>query len=285
MVGSAACLWGTFSLFFKNAERIAEAEGHSVGPATESFVFFLIVLILLGPRSLKKKPIEAPTREAWIWLAFFSIADAANVLLYFAAMQHTSIAIAVLSHYIAPVFLALLAPVVLREPKMRGTWSAVFGALLGLTLLLEPHKATENTSWIGALMGAGSALLFAGAMMSMKRLGQWFHSDQVLCLHYPGALLVLFLAIPEGELAMGWKAWGLLSLAGLLPGTLGGLLFVEGIRRLPASRAGILTLLEPVVAVSLGLLVWGESPGILAAVGALIILGAAYRVMTLGESS
>jgi drug/metabolite transporter (DMT)-like permease len=286
MVAGAAALWGTFSLFFRNAERITAEAGGTLSPATESFVFFGVVLVLLGPTSLMKKPQKKPTREAWIWLAFFSIADAVNVLFYFAAMQKTTVAIAVLTHYLAPVFLALLAPRLLKEPRSAGTWTSVAVALVGLALLLEPHRDHAGASWTGALLGTGSAILFAGAMMSVKRLGEWFSSAQVLTLHYPGALLVLYYFIPSGELmSLGKEAWGLLVLCGVLPGTIAGLLFVEGFRRLPASRAGVLTLIEPVVAVLVGLVIWNETPGPIAFLGGAIVLGAAYRVIRAGSTA
>lgn len=279
MVASAATLWGTFSIFFRNAERLVEADGGTLGPATQSFFFFGVVLVVLGPTALKKKALKRPTRVAWTWLILFSIADAVNVLCYFAAMQRTTVAIAVLTHYLAPILVALTAPWLLKENSQKGVWTAAIFAFFGLVLLLEPHKASGETSLIGALLGVGSAVLFAGAMMSMKRLGEWFSSDQVLCLHYPLGLLILYLAIPDGELVMGWKPFALLVACGLLPGTIGGLLFVEGMRRLPASRAGILTLIEPLVAVGVSIWLWQERPGPIALLGAFVILGAAYRVM------
>lgn len=279
MVAAAASMWGTFSIFFRNAERLVEAEGGSLGPATQSFFFFGVVLVVLGPLALKKKPLKRPTRTAWIWLVFFSIADAVNVLCYFAAMQRTTVAIAVLTHYLAPILVALSAPWLLKEPAQRGLWSSALFAFFGLVLLLEPHQAPGEASMLGALLGVSSAVLFAGAMMSMKRLGEWFSSDQVLCLHYPLGLVILYWAIPNGELSMGWKPLALLIACGLLPGTIGGLLFVEGMRRLPASRAGILTLIEPLVAVAVSIWLWHERPGPIALLGAVIILIAAYRVM------
>jgi RarD protein len=284
MVVGAASLWGTLSLFFRNAERLAAAEGATLSPATESFVFFGVVLVLLGPVSLRERPTAPPSRAAWLWLAFFSVADAGNVLLYFGAMQKTSVAVAVLSHYLAPVFVALLAPLVLSEPRRAGTWSAVGVALLGLVLLLGPTRDGGSAPILGATLGACSALLFAGAMMSMKRLGSWFTASQILCLHYPVALLIFFFFIPQGELAsLGAKSWTLLILCGLIPGTAGGLLFVEGMRRLPASRAGILTLIEPLVAVLIGALAWHERPGLMAFFGGSIVLLAAHRVFAMGD--
>ncbi len=281
MVASAAALWGTFSLFFRSAEHAANEAGQTLGSATESFVFFLVVLVALAPTALRKRPLKTPTREALLWLLFFTVADAVNVLAYFSAMQMTSIAVSVVTHYSAPLFVALLSPLLLKEPKTKGLWPALTVATLGLVLLVEPYKANSENSAGGALMGLLSGVLFAFVMMSMKRLGSFFSSDQILVLHYPGALLILYFFIPEGQLThLPLSAWVLLILAGALPGVLGGLLFVEGIRHLTASRAGILTLIEPVVAGLLAIFVWNERPGALAYFGAGLVLFSAYRVIT-----
>lgn len=281
MVTGAASLWGTFSIFFRNAERIATEQGQHLSSATESFVFFGVVFVLLGPASLKKTSRPERPPAAYGWLLFFSIADALNVLLFFAAMQKTTVAVAVLTHYLAPVFVAVLAPILLRESKPAGIWPTVAAALFGLTLLLEPHRSQGEMSFVGAAFGSASALLFAGAILSMKRLGEWFSTTQILVWHYPCALLLLYCFIPSGELfTLSKEVLGILLLCGLLPGALGGFLFVEGVRRLPASRAGVLSLMEPLVAVVVGILVWGERPGLIAYLGGLIVLLAAYRVMT-----
>lgn len=286
MVASAAALWGTFSLFFRPAQRMVEERGGHLSAATESFVFFGVVFLILAPRSLSRQTLSPPTARAWAWMALFSIADALNLLLYFGAMHRTTVAIAVLSHYLQPVIVAVLSPWVMQEARRRGVgWTATL-AVVGLALLLEPHTLFDPTSAddtsqpiLGAAMGAGSAVLFAAVMFSIKKLGSWFSSNQILTLHSPGALLILYLFVPPGELDMGIDAWVILILAGLLPGTLGGYLFVEGVRHLPPSRAGILTLLEPVVALIIGVVFWHERPGLVALLGAMIILFSAYRVL------
>ena len=289
MVAGAASLWGSFSIFFRPAEKLVAENGGHLSAATESFCFFLVVFVALSPRAFSERTHARPTRAAWMWMAAFSIADALNLLLYFGAMQRTTVAVAVLTHYLQPVIVALLSPWVMREKPQKGMgWTAVL-AVLGLSLLLEPHQlwarshgngaAGTTAHLLGAAMGAMSAVLFAGVMFSIKRLGQWFSSLQILCLHYPGALLLLYLFIPEGELIMSWQPLLILLLAGLIPGTIGGYLFVEGVRHLSPSRAGILTLLEPVFAVAVGTVLWGERPGVLAFGGASIILFSAYRVL------
>jgi drug/metabolite transporter (DMT)-like permease len=285
MVTGAASLWGTFSLFFRPAEKLVEEAGGHLSAATECFILLWIVFVVLSPSSLLRKPQVTPPKSALFWLFLFSVADALNVLLYFGAMQRTSVAVAVLTHYLQPVIVALLSPWVMREARQRGTGWAALGAVIGLALLLDPvhllsaPDSDHHQPVLGATMGALSAVLFATVVFSIKKLSAWFSSNQIQCLHFPGALLILYAFIPPGEFSMGYKPAGLLLLAGLIPGTLGGYLFVEGLRHLRPSTAGILTLLEPIVALLVGILFWKEHPSAIAFVGASVILFSAYQVL------
>ena len=103
-IALASCTWGTWSLFF----RPAEARG-GVTPALEAFVVLGTILVATAPLALRDRlPGPRPVR-AWALLAAQGGFDAINALLFFAAMQKTSLAIAVLTHYLAPVLVAHLA--------------------------------------------------------------------------------------------------------------------------------------------------------------------------------
>ena len=71
-----------------------------------------------------------------------------------------------------------------------------------------------------------------------------------------------------------------LAVASIGPGALAGLAFVWGLRRMPAAHASTLTLLEPLVAVVLGAVVFGEALGLRALAGGALILAGALTVMT-----
>src|SRR5690606_3603621 len=91
------------------------------------------------------------------------------------------------------------------------------------------------------------------------------------------ALLLLPFAAPHLR-AIEAHDLGLLALAGLLPGTLSTFLFVDGLRRIGSARAAVLSLLEPMVAVLVGWLVWQEPLAPVGALGAAMVLGAALFV-------
>ena len=115
MVAVAATGWGLWSLFFRPAEAISV-----VHPALQALIVFGaqgIVTLPAGLRGIAK----ARPKSAWVAVAYLGVGDALNAALFFAAMQKSSLAVAVLSHYLAPVFVALAAPRVLGETPRSGT--------------------------------------------------------------------------------------------------------------------------------------------------------------------
>jgi drug/metabolite transporter (DMT)-like permease len=92
MVGGAASAWDTWGLFFRSAEAFGP-----IRPAVEAFLVFLASLIVLVPLALRRRSRQARPLRAWGGVLFIGCGDAANALLFFWAMQKTTLAVAVLS--------------------------------------------------------------------------------------------------------------------------------------------------------------------------------------------
>ncbi len=273
MVAVAATGWGLWSLFFRPAEAISV-----VHPALQALIVFGaqgIVTLPAGLRGIAK----ARPKSAWVAVAYLGVGDALNAALFFAAMQKSSLAVAVLSHYLAPVFVALAAPRVLGETPRSGTLLALGAALVGLVLLMQPWDAQGQRMWLGAALGAGSAVFYAINVLVTKRVQRHFLPSELLFFHVPTALLCLVLLLPRASYAIAPAAFAWVFAGALLLGALGGILFLAGLARVDATRASVLTLLEPVSAVGIGALVWGERLDWLSALGAVIVLSALARVL------
>lgn len=275
MVGSAACLWGTWSLFF----RPAEAYG-GVTPALETFVVFGVVFLISIPFALVERPGLPRPRGAWALLGLSGVLDALNALFFFWAMQTTTLAVAVLTHYLAPILVASLAPWLAGERVTRRTFGAIAIALSGLCVLLEPWRGGTEGVGRGAAFGVLSAVFFASSLLTLKRVGRHFGPAEVLAWHMPTALITLAFFLPSHPFAISSSALAWLVIGGLGPGALAGVLFFRGLARLEASRASVLMLLEPLTAVLVGVVVWKELFGPLSAIGAGLVLFAAYRVLS-----
>ena len=273
LVAIAAVGWGTWPLILRHAPMPA---------ALQSAVLMLVLTLASLPVMLRDRVRVKPTRAQWAGVAWLGIGDALNVILFFAAYQRTTVAIAVLTHYLTPIFVALLAPLVLSEKAGPRTFAAVGVAFVGLVLLLQPWGAGLGPNELaGAALGAGSAVFYASNVLVNKRLVRAFSGSELMFFHGLVATPLLFALVPPAQYALVSRDALWVVVGGSLgPGALGGLLFVWGLRRIPASQASVLTLLEPFVAVVLAAAVMGQTVGALALVGGALILAGAVLVVT-----
>jgi drug/metabolite transporter (DMT)-like permease len=277
LVALAASCWGTWPLFLRHAETQGPLD-----PAVESAIAMTVLTLVSAPFCFWDRVRARPRPSQWLGVAWLGFADAMNIVLFFRAYQTTSVAVAVMTHYLAPLFVAVFAPLVLRERLTRRTLGAVGLSFFGLLLLLSPHASEgARADGLGALLGAASAAFYASNVIVNKRITPVFSGSELSFYHGLVATPVLLFLVPRGG-ASGLSAHTIVVLlaGSLIAGAMGGLMFVWGLRRVEATRASNLTFLEPLVAV---LLAWaflheGLTPW-KAVGGALILLGAALVVV------
>jgi drug/metabolite transporter (DMT)-like permease len=273
LVAAAATGWGTWPLILRHAEMPA---------ALQSAVMMTVLMAVSFPLMRRDRvPVRARPVH-WLGVGWLGVADALNVVLFFAAYQRTSVAIAVLTHYLTPVFVALTAPLVLRERPQARTFVSVAVSFAGLLLLLQPwDERLGPGDLLGAALGAGSAVFYASNVLVNKRLAHVFSASELMFFHGFVAVPFLWAMVPTGALAEAPAASLAVVVAGALgPGALGGLTFVWGLRRIAASHASVLTLLEPFVAVATAALFLGQKLSSGQILGGLCILTGAVVVVT-----
>ena len=273
LVASAAIGWGTWPLILRHAQMPA---------ALQAVIIMIMYMVCSFPLMLKDRVRERASLVHWLGVGWLGIADALNIQLFFAAYQRTSVAIAVLTHYLTPIFVALAAPIFLRERAHARTSVAVTVAFGGLVLLLEPWKGgLTSGDLVGAALGAGSAVFYASNVLVNKRLAPVFSGSELMFFHGFVAIPFLLAMVPAGALSTTpTSALVVLVIAAVGPGVLGGLFFVWGLRRIAASHASILTLLEPFVAVVVAALFLHQPVGAPQILGGLLILTGATLVVT-----
>jgi drug/metabolite transporter (DMT)-like permease len=273
LIALAATGWGLWPLILKHAPMPAELS---------AAMMMLILTVASFPIMLRDRIEVRATAVDWIGIAWLGVADSANVGLFFAAYQRTTVAIAVLTHYLTPIFVALAAPLFLGERPRARTGVAVVVSFTGLVLLLEPWSADlSRTDLVGALLGAGSAVFYASNVLVNKRLAHVFSGSELMFFHGFIGVPLLWAFVPHGAFAAApMQSLAIVAAASVGIGTICGLMFVWGLRRVVASHASILTLLEPFVAVVIAVLFMGQRMGLLAVVGGGLILVAALLVVT-----
>jgi len=276
-VALAACAWGTWGLVVRHTDAIG-----NMPTALESTLVMAVITVVTGVFSLRGR---VPGRAPWsarAWVAWLGVSDALNILLFFAAYKLT-IAVSVLTHYLTPIFVAVAAPLVLRERMTARTAAAIATSFAGLALMLAPSSGGAGSAavWTSAMLGAGSAVFYASNVIVNKFVAAHFSAGETMFWH--GVVGTLFLAAcvpPSAWSAVDPRAAGFLAVATVVPGALAGLAFVWGLRRMPAAHASTLTLLEPLVSILLGAALLGERLGARAVGGGGLILVGAVVVMS-----
>ena len=267
MVAAAAASGGTWSLFLYPTGLPAQV--------TTPIVFAVMGLVA-WPLALRD-PAPVWDRTTLALLAGNAAFDALNVITFFAALDTTTVAIAVITHYLAPILIALAAPRI-DGTVARGARLAAVVALCGLAIVMEPWHAPSSGVMLGAALGLGSAVCYAGNVFVVRRLAARIGAARAVAYHsLIAAVLVAPFAI--GKLgAVTLEDLARLATGGATIGAISGIVFVAGLARIGSSRTAVLTFAEPLVAVAIGALVWGQALHPLAAIGGVLVLASGLHV-------
>jgi len=267
LVAIAAASWGTWSLFLRPSGLPA---------SVTSPLLFAVMGVVTLPFALRE-PRARWDRELVLLVAANAACDAVNVVAFFAAIAKTTIAIAVLTHYAAPILVALAAPRI-DGVVVRGARLAALVALAGLAIVMEPWHDVAPDAVIGAALGSISAVAYAGNVFVVRRLATRIGAVRQMSYHSLVAAAVL---APIGASALATVSAGDAALVAAGSATIGaaaGVAFAAGLSRIGSARAAVLAFAEPLVAVGVGALVWHEPLHPLAAVGGALVIAAGIRV-------
>jgi drug/metabolite transporter (DMT)-like permease len=194
------------------------------------------------------------------------------VICYFVSVQRLPIGDAVLIQYSHPVFVAVLAPIVLREKTGRGHWLWVTAAFSGVWLVVG--AGFGGGDWTRALVGLTGALLSGVAYMTVRDLAR---TDN------PWTILVWFSIV----MAPVSAAHALLSGVSLLPssfaesgghlamiaaGLVGQFTLTQGLVRAGAARATAVSMSGPVFGLLLDFLIDGRVPAWTSVLGTAVVV-------------
>jgi len=219
-------------------------------------------------------------------LALLGAVQGAHWLLFFLAVKHGSVALAVLTFYAAPLVLAVAAPLVLPE-----RWSApVLGAAtigaVGIALIALGGSDGEAPAWAVAA-GLGSAATYAALVVLSKRLLLAETPPLTVAFWdcFVGALVVApVLLLADRILPTGAGEWGAVLALGIVLTGISTLVYVVLLRHVSAQAAGVLTFLEPVAGVLLAWALVSEEPGGWTLAGGALVLAAGLAVVLLEPS-
>ena len=217
-------------------------------------------------------------RRGWTWrTVVVGFAYAATTLLYVQANKHTTAASAIFLQSTSPLFILLLAPLLLGEHATRRdiVQMAVMGAGLGLFFLgMDRPSATAPNPALGNLLAAICAVTWAFTVMGYRWLAARGASVAAAAVsgNITAAIFALVMAQP---LSAGRPAdWAVVVFLGVCQLGIPYLFLARAVPQVRALEVGLFLLIEPVLNPIWAWLVHGETPGPATLVGGAVILGA-----------
>ena len=291
MAAAAATLWAVNGVVSKvmlsagiSSLRLAQVR------STGAFVGLVLIVLVTAPSRLRASPRELP------YLAAFGICGLAFVQwLYFLAIHRLAIGVALLIQYLAPLLVALWARFGLHEPVRRRIWVALALALVGLGLIVDVRHGT-SLSAIGVAFAFAAAITYALYILLAEHALSG--RDAVSLLAWGFGFAALFWAaiapwwsfpahlVAADTSLLGHLAdrhlpvWALMTWMVVLGTIVPFFLLVSALRHLPATRVGIIAMVEPVVATVVAWAWLGESLAAEQLAGAAVVLAAIVLAQT-----
>ena len=237
-------------------------------------VLFLLLVMRLRGDGMDR----AAVRRKLPLLCLSGAAIGVNWILLFEAYNYTSVATATLCYYLAPMFVILASPLVLREKLTLRKLACVSAALLGMVFVSGVLEASGGAGLKGVLLGLGAAVLYASVVLMNKQLGDVPAYDRTIVqLGSSAAVLLPYVLLVE-EVSIEAFTPGVIALllvVGIVHTGIAYALYFGSLMQLKAQTAAILSSIDPVVAVLLSALVLREHMSLLSGLGAVLVLGAA----------
>jgi RarD protein len=277
MIAGAAVLWGTVGVFLRWVDLPGQ-EYFVVFMRAIISVCFLTVVIYAGNKKDQLRPGKHP-----FLLLVSGVLLTFHWVMFLKALNNLSIGDAEFITYLAPVLVALLAPLLLQERLEGTTVMALLLALGGMYLISLTGQAGE-TAWNGAgiFYALIAAVTYAFLLIILKRLRE---DTPTLTISFyqtaiNAALLLPFCAFRYFPVST--RGWASLIILGTVHTALAGLVYVYAVKKVKAQHVGIIAYLEPLSAVVFGSIFLGEHPGWQDLVGGLLIIAAGAIVLRRG---
>ena len=223
----------------------------------------------------QKIPLGKIRREVPLLLAS-GVAMGFNWILLFEAYKYTTVSVATLSYYFAPVIVTAVSPILFRE-RLTGKQLLCFAmSTLGLVMITGVGDLGGGSHLVGILFGLGAAVLYASVVLLNKFIRNVAGIHRTF-LQFLAAILVLipYVALTGGVTlgAMTGSGWANLLIVGLVHTGITYCMYFSSLQELPGQKSAILSYIDPLVAVVVSVAVLKESMTLWQIVGGVLILG------------
>jgi drug/metabolite transporter (DMT)-like permease len=252
---------------------------------------FVTAGLVLGAVFARRRPLAGVRRPGIpVRLLVMGLVDSLTLLLFFVALRDTNVSIGMFLEFMAPVWVAIVAPRIFRGRTEPVVYVALGIALVGLATILWPTISgqTVHVSALGLVAGTVSGLGYAAFQIIVKDLTNRGVGAVTIVISEMTVNSVVLLPLALWQTVgagvhMTTRDIVVGIVLGVVCTALAYTLWTEGVSRIRVQHSSILGYLEPVSAPFYALLLLGERPGPWTLMGGALIIVAGVLVVTLGE--
>ncbi|HAM81282.1 DMT family transporter [Ornithinibacillus bavariensis] len=276
-----ASLWGTIGWFIKNLYVYGFTPMEVVTlRVTTSAIILLLFLLITSPNKVKLTSLS--DIKYFIGTGIFSIIFFNYCM--FTAISLSSIPVATALLYTAPAFVAILSVYLFKESFTKRKSVALFVTLIGTLFTVQLIPLNVNNLQLGSILfGIGSGIGYALYSIISKFALNKYSTLSITTFTFVVAAIALIPFFPYQEKLpllldkeVLFYAFGL----GLFPTAIAYIVYTYGLNQTEASKAAILSTIEPVVAASIGIIIFKETFDMLQMLGMTMIIGAVILMQT-----
>ena len=262
-------VFGTLGPFVRN---IPVSSGElALYRAVLAALLIAVFLLVTG----QKIPFASIKKEVPLLLAS-GVAMGINWILLFEAYKYTTVSVATLSYYFAPVIVTVVCPILFKE-KLTGKQILCFlMSTLGLVLITGIGDVGGGSDLIGILFGLGAAVFYAVVVLLNKFIKKVEGIHRTFLQFLAAIVILVPYVLTTGGVtlgSMGAVGWVNLLIVGLVHTGITYCMYFSSLKELPGQKAAILSYIDPLVAVLVSVTVLGESMTFWQIVGGVLILG------------
>ena len=269
MLIASMSIFGTLGIFVRN---IPVSSGELALYRAVLAVLLISVFLLI---TKQKTPFANMKKELPLLLAS-GVAIGINWILLFEAYKYTTVSVATLSYYFAPVIVTLVCPILFKEKLTKKQFICFFMSTVGLVLITGLGEIGGGKDFIGILFGLGAAAFYATVILLNKFIRNVEGIHRTLLQFIAAVVTLVPYVLLTGGVTLGGLngfGWANLLIVGLIHTGVTYCMYFSSLKELPGQKAAILSYIDPLVAVLISVTILGESMTLWQVIGGMLILG------------
>jgi len=269
---SSMFIFGTIGIFVKYIDLpssvIATVRG-ALG------ALFLILFILIRRQKMSVNAVK----KNLLVLCISGACIGVNWILLFESYKYTTVATATLCYYMAPVFVVLLSPLLLKEKLTLKKSLCVCLAIIGMVLVSGVLSGDNSANAKGIVFGLLAATAYASVMVLNKYLKEISACDMTIMQLGTATLVILpytLLTENVSTINLDERTAILLAVVGIVHTGITYTLYFSSMQDLKAQTVAIFSYIDPAVAIILSATILREGMDVFGIIGAVLILGSTF---------